>query len=117
MPDMQSAALNSPEQKKTTHRRWRFQYSLRTLLIVVTILAVIFSWLGVHIRRAQQQSRIVAKIKMLDGGIRYESGYFAVFSDGKSLMSGNSKNKMPGIGILKWIFGDDIFEYVTRVCF
>ena len=47
-------------------RRW-FQYSLRTLLVLVTVLCV---WLGVTVNRARKQREAVAAIQELGGTVR-----------------------------------------------
>ncbi len=49
-------------------RRW-FQYSLRTLLLLVTALAV---WLGFYVHRANKQREAVAAIQRLGGWLRYD---------------------------------------------
>jgi hypothetical protein len=47
-------------------RRW-FQYSLRTLLVVVTLFAIPCSWLVVMLRQAERQRKAVAAIRNLGG--------------------------------------------------
>jgi hypothetical protein len=48
-----------PAADKKPHRRRWYQYSLRTLLIVVTIFAVACSWFTVKMRAAEKQRRAV----------------------------------------------------------
>jgi len=49
-------------------RRW-FQFSLRTLFVLVTVLCV---WLAVTANRARNQREAVAAIEELGGSVRYE---------------------------------------------
>jgi hypothetical protein len=52
--------------------RW-CQFSLRTLLIIVTLSAFACSWLAVHLRRTERQRRAVAAIVELGGTVTYDS--------------------------------------------
>jgi hypothetical protein len=52
--------------------RW-CQFSLRTLLIIVTLSAFACSWLAVQLRRAERQHKAVAAIAELGGTITYDS--------------------------------------------
>jgi hypothetical protein len=54
-----------PQQRK---RRW-LQFSLRTLLVAVTLLAV---WLGLWTDRARRQRVAVQRVRELGGDIRYD---------------------------------------------
>ena len=51
--------------------RW-LQYSLRTLLVVVTLFAVLCSWLAVEIQRIQRQQKAVAAILKMGGQVEYD---------------------------------------------
>jgi hypothetical protein len=55
----------------TTRLRW-FQYSLRTLLVFVTLCAIACSWLAVKIKQARQQREVVAEVEKSDGWIYYD---------------------------------------------
>jgi hypothetical protein len=52
--------------------RRRFQFSLRTLLIAVTLCAIPFGWLAVKFRQAERQAKAVSRIKELGGMVVYE---------------------------------------------
>jgi len=54
-----------------SRRRW-YQYSLRTLLIVVTLAGCGFAWLGIRVREAREQAAAVAAISGLGGIVIYD---------------------------------------------
>ena len=72
MPDIQEPIPAAAEAKKEPRRRWRFQYSLRTLMIFVSIVGVLCGWLGMFIQRVQHQRQVVAQIKELGGEVYYD---------------------------------------------
>ena len=57
-----------------TVRRWH-QYSMRTLMIVVTILALPCSWFAVKMRQAERQRHVATTIKKLGGAVYYDFQY------------------------------------------
>ena len=72
MSDNQEPIPAAAEAKKEPRRRWRFQYSLRTLLIFVSIVGVLCGWLGMIIQRVRHQRNVVAQIKELGGEAYYD---------------------------------------------
>ena len=52
-------------------RRW-YQFSLRTLLIVVTLSAVPMGWVGWKLAQGRRQRDTVAWVENLGGGVEYE---------------------------------------------
>ncbi len=61
-----SASQTSPKQSKPVRRRLR--YSLRTLLLLVTVICLL---LGYQVHRARQQIRAVEEIEGLGGIVWY----------------------------------------------
>ncbi len=49
----------------------RFQFSLRTLLIFVTLCAIPCSWLAVKIKRFKQRQKAAAAIEKLGGSVHW----------------------------------------------
>ena len=47
--------------------RRRFQFSLRSLLVLVVVVALPFSWLAVEMKKAREQKEVVATISNLAG--------------------------------------------------
>jgi hypothetical protein len=54
--------------------RWRFQYSLRSLLLLVVAVAVPCSWLATEMQRAEGQRDAVAAVKATGGELLYDIG-------------------------------------------
>ena len=81
-------------------RRW-FQYSLRTLLVLVTVLCV---WLAVTANRARKQREAVAAIEAVGGVVYYE-------------YQTKSGQKPPGPKWLRELIGDEYFVSVVLVDF
>lgn len=61
--------MTEPQPKR--RRRW-YQFSLRTLFVVITLLAV---WLGIHTHSARLQKRSVAAVHEYGGRVRYDFQY------------------------------------------
>ena len=51
---------------------WRFQYSIRSLMLLVVAVALPFSWLGVEMKAAREQRAAVEAIRKLGGYVNYE---------------------------------------------
>lgn len=46
--------------------RWRFQFSIRSLLVLAVVIAIASSWLAVRLRQIRQERRAVAAIEKLN---------------------------------------------------
>ncbi len=55
--------------------RWRFQYSLRSLLLVMLLASIGMSWFAVKMQRASRQREAVEAIKELGGSVNYDWDY------------------------------------------
>jgi hypothetical protein len=91
-----------------TNRRWH-QYSLRTLLIFVTLFALACSWFTVKMQQAKRQREVVESL--------IKSGSFVAYD-----YEMNSKvwikllnQKIPGPEWIRKMLGDDFFRTVTYV--
>ena len=84
-------------------RRW-FQYSLRTLFVLLTVLCV---WLAVTVNRARKQREAVAAIEELGGVVYYD---FQV-DNSRGLL----RAKLPGPKWLRELVGDEYFVSVHFV--
>ncbi len=54
--------------------RWPFQFSLRSLVVLVVAVALSFSWMGVEIQAAKRQKEEAASIQDLQGWVDYDFG-------------------------------------------
>ena len=87
--------------------RW-FQFSLRTLMVVVTLCAIACSWLAVKLRQAEQQRKAVAAIERLGGQVIYDWEI--------SPTGGLQLNSKPtGPQWLRGMLGNDLFWKVRCV--
>lgn len=89
-------------------RRW-YQYSLRTLMIVVTLFAVACSWLAVKMQQAKRQREAVETIEKLGGMVCYDYEWDS--GSGYRIKGA----KPPGPAWLRKVLGDDIFCSVNFV--
>jgi hypothetical protein len=83
----------------------RFQFRLRTLLIVTTVVAVTAGWLGRWIERNRRQSEIVEAITSSGGYV-----YFDYERWGKGWTHGPN-----GPGWLRSLLGENVFSEVDCV--
>ena len=87
---------------------WRFQFSVRMLLVLVVAVALPFSWLAVERKRVREQRDAIHKLQELGVFVRY------------SRNSNNSKpDRIPGANWLRGLLGDDFFTaagsaYITN---
>ncbi|MHC4178413.1 MAG: hypothetical protein ACYSWU_12950, partial [Planctomycetota bacterium] len=60
------AEPHEPPSQAKSKLRW-FQYSLRTLLVVVALFAVGLAWVGIQVKRGRDQQAAVKAIREFDG--------------------------------------------------
>jgi hypothetical protein len=90
-------------------RRRRFQFSLRSLMLVVTFFGILFSVLAVKMRQAERQAKAVANFKRLNQCISI--GYdYQWQGPGASW-----RTSPPGPSWLRKLLGDDFFCNVSGV--
>ena len=83
---------------------WKFQFSIRSLLVLAVAVAIPFSWLAVEMKWAREQKKVVESMLKLGGGIEYDYEY--------DLPSGA---KPPGPEWLRNVVGDDLFRNVAML--
>ena len=89
-------------------RRHWYQYSLRTLLIVVTLAGCGFGWLGGKVQQTRQQAAAVEAIQKLGGHVYYD---YEADSEGNYI----SNAAPPGPALLHSLLGNDFFRNVYAV--
>lgn len=87
--------------------RW-FQFSLRTLLVFVTLFAIPCSWLGVKIQEAKNQKAAVQAIQAVGGRVQY--GYQV---DEQGYVTQQAESRRPVW--LRSVFGDDFLDDVVLI--
>jgi hypothetical protein len=89
-------------------RRW-FQYSLRALLVFVTLCAILCSWLAVKLQQAKRERETAEKIENL-GTVVYDWQI-----DVNGAIRANAEP--PGPIWLRNLLGEDFFQSVIAVAF
>ena len=92
--------------KPKSKRRW-YQYSLRTLMICVTLFAVACSWFAVKMQQAKKQREAVEKLLKSGGTVLYD------YECDKSGHINSKFGNPPGPEWLRKILGNDLFTNVT----
>ena len=87
--------------------RWRFQFSIRSLLLLTVAVAIPFSWLAVEVKRAREQREAVEAIGTLGG----RTGF------GREECDLSGKVKLPVPLWLRNVLGDDFFLSIQSVSF
>ena len=88
--------------------RRRFQYSLRTLLLVMTLACIGMSWLGVKMQQARKQREAVEAIEKLGGWVHYD---YQVDQSGRWHFGAVP----PGPAWLRNGLGEDFFSTVVDI--
>ena len=87
--------------------KWRFQFSIRSLLVLTVAVAIPCGWLGVEMRAAKRQREVVDEITKLRGDVTYDWQLYAI---GYTL-----HRQPPGPGWLRNLLGDDFLVVVVVV--
>ena len=90
--------------------RWRFQFSIRTLLVLTVAMALPFSWLGVEMKRARDQAKAVAALEEDGAAYNYDWRFDANGSYGGSRL-------LPAREWLRRPLGIDFFSEVVVVIY
>jgi hypothetical protein len=90
-------------QTKTTPRRRRFRFSLRTLLMVVVLLSVPMGWFALKMRQAERQRQAVEAIQKAGGYVAYDYEFYG--------------SGPPGPAWLRRLLCEDFFANVVLVHF
>ncbi len=87
---------------------WRFQFSIRSLLLMVVAVAVPCSWLGVEMKAAREQEKAVDELTTLHEFVQYD---WQLIADGT--LPPNAQP--PGPEWLRKLLGSDFFTSVVLV--
>jgi hypothetical protein len=86
----------------------RFRFSLRALLLLVTIASAGFGWLGYKVRQVQRQKEAVVAIEKLGGSVVYD---YEIDMNGSMLQRPTPRGPI----WLRAAIGDDLLVNVVRV--
>lgn len=134
--------MASSVNRVTHHRRWRPRFSLRTLLIVVSLLSGACAFLGYHWNRIRTQRAIVAQIERVGGSVGYSHEFDSGSEVTETILStelweaisyreGKPRERTritpegtffeietpPGSSFIRKWLGDDVFSEVDSVRF
>ncbi len=94
--------------------RSRVQFSIRSILLAVVVVAVPCSWLAAEKERAAKQRQAVEEIRKTSNQVSYD--YETEVSDDGDMSTGsNSQPRAPQW--LRTLFGEDFFNDVAYLCF
>ena len=90
--------------------RWRFQFSIRSLLVMAMVVALPFSWLAAGMQAAKRQAEVADWIRNAGGEVTH---------DGLSYPDGSQRpdDELPATVWLRSLLGIDFFSPVIRVSF
>ncbi len=88
--------------------RLRFQFSIRSLLLLTVAVALPCSWLAARMRQAAGQQRVVQEIEAAGGLVVYD---FQLDPSGKQ----NAKAQMPEPAWLRDLLGEDYFHDILAL--
>ncbi len=88
--------------------RWRFQFGIRTLLVLTVVVALPFSWLSMEMKTAKGQKAVVEAIEQLGGGVDFDWEYDKNFVHLPSALPHDP------VWLRSWL-GDDFFAEVVIV--
>ena len=93
--------------------RRRFQFSLRTLLVLVVVVALPFSWSAAEMKGAREQREAAKRIEKAGGEAWYD--YHVTFDDQQHVHQICPQANAPGWVLLRRSLGDDFFNDVVVV--
>jgi hypothetical protein len=96
---------------------WRFQFSIRSLLVLTVAVAIPCSWLAVEMKNAKEQREAWIAIERLAGDAVYDSGGRAYYGDIEIDQSGKQieDSGTPGLPWLGRLIGKDFFKTIVEV--
>jgi len=103
-------SASEPQPAAPRPKRHWFQYSLRTLLLLMLLASIGMSWLAVKMQQARRQREAVEAIQKLGGQVWYD---YEVQQSGNPLPGAGP----PGPAWLRNLLGEDILARVVYVSF
>jgi hypothetical protein len=91
--------------------RWRFQFSIRSLLVLVIAVAIPCSWLAAELRKAKDQRNAVESFESIGGSVLYDWQELPAYTSGPF----PPKPQPPGANWLRSIVGVDFLSNVDGI--
>jgi hypothetical protein len=88
--------------------RWRFQFSIRSLLVLVVAVAVPCSWMAVEMKHAREEHKATELVRNSGGVVRYDYQF-----DASGNMIPNAKPQEPAW--LRTVLGNNMFSNVVEL--
>ncbi len=99
-------------------KRRRFQFSLRSLMLLVLFASLAMSWLATRIERTQKEDKAVERLRGLGAYVWYEHDYPVPGPVAPGMPSpGPGDRAPPGPAWLRGVLGEHFFATVDEVCF
>ncbi len=98
--------------------RRRFQFSIRSLLVLVVAVAVPCSWFATEVRRAERQRHAVETILLADGSVSYDfAPHTSILAERREFFRDAILDAIPdgGLNIVDWTFDALGVDYSRRV--
>jgi hypothetical protein len=93
------------------HKRRRFQYSLRTLLVLVTLCAIPCSWVGVKIQHAHRIREAASAMAGMGGSVGWDTPSYPAWL--RNLLGRDFGNNVRSVNLCCAKFVDDRLEHLT----
>ncbi len=87
--------------------RWRFQFSIRSLMVLVVAVALPCSWLAVGMKRAKSQAHMVGDVERLRGQVDDDLVYFSAMQ--------RCRGEPPEPRWIRNILGEEFFRGVWAI--
>ena len=95
---------------------WRFQFSVRSLLLSALAIALPCGWLAGDMKKAREQRKVVQEIEKIAGPFEVGTGLGDSFSFGPIQYDWQRANRQtPGAPWLRNLLGEDFFSEIVRV--
>ncbi len=105
--------MSSAQTNPSERRRRRLQFSLRTMLLAMLVVALLLGWLGEKAKVARRQQRAAEAILAIGGHVQY--AYQRVLWTASTTPRPAVAREPPGPRWLRWMLGEHFFAQAVLV--